>query len=57
MSTETEVVVNPLKGALDDYWARIKSGDIGALPAVLGLLVLCLISGPLLLRYRQIFRW
>ncbi len=41
MSTEVEVNVHPLKGAAQDYWSRIKSGDIGALPAVLGLLVLC----------------
>ncbi|MEI6217087.1 MAG: ABC transporter permease, partial [Actinomycetes bacterium] len=41
MSTETEVAASPLKGAAGDYWARIKSGDIGALPAVLGLVVLC----------------
>lgn len=47
MSTETEVVVHPLKGALNDYWARIKSGDIGALPAVLGLLALCVVFGVL----------
>lgn len=45
MSSETEIVVQPLKGAVNDYWARIKSGDIGALPAVLGLLVLCAVFG------------
>jgi D-xylose transport system permease protein len=30
-----------LKSATSDYWARIKSGDIGSLPAVLGLVALC----------------
>jgi D-xylose transport system permease protein len=30
-----------LKTATSDYWARIKSGDIGSLPAVLGLVALC----------------
>ena len=30
-----------LKTAASDYWARVKSGDIGSLPAVLGLIALC----------------
>jgi D-xylose transport system permease protein len=30
-----------LKTAVSDYWARVKSGDIGSLPAVLGLIALC----------------
>lgn len=30
-----------LKSATSDYWARVKSGDIGSLPAVLGLIALC----------------
>ncbi|MEY4444332.1 MAG: hypothetical protein RL301_411 [Actinomycetota bacterium] len=34
-----------LKDAVGDYWARVKSGDIGALPAVLGLIVLCVVFG------------
>ena len=25
-----------IKGAIADYWARVKAGDIGSLPAVLG---------------------
>lgn len=44
MSTELEVETSPthpLRKAADDYWSRISSGDIGALPAVLGLVVLC----------------
>jgi len=44
MSTEVAPEVN-LKSAASDYWARIKSGDIGSLPAVLGLLVLCIVFG------------
>ena len=49
MSAETQVAenTNSLKGALNDYWARVRSGDIGALPAVLGLVVLCLTFGLL----------
>jgi D-xylose transport system permease protein len=30
-----------LKTAATDYWARVKSGDIGSLPAILGLIALC----------------
>ena len=30
-----------LKSAMGDYWSRVKSGDIGSLPAVLGLIALC----------------
>ncbi len=44
MSTEIQPQVT-LKGAASDYWARIKSGDIGSLPAVLGLIVLCAVFG------------
>lgn len=44
MSTEIQPQVS-LKGAASDYWARIKSGDIGSLPAVLGLIVLCAVFG------------
>lgn len=49
MSAETQVAenTNSLKGALNDYWARVRSGDIGALPAVLGLVVLCVAFGLL----------
>ncbi|SDT70991.1 D-xylose transport system permease protein [Actinoplanes derwentensis] len=32
-------------GHLRDYWARIRGGDLGTLPAVLGLLILILIFG------------
>ena len=28
-----------------DYWGRVRGGDIGSLPAILGLIVLCLIFG------------
>ena len=30
-----------LGGHLHDYWRRVRGGDMGALPAVLGLIVLC----------------
>ena len=30
---------------LHDYWGRVRGGDIGGLPAILGLIVLCLIFG------------
>ncbi len=41
MSTNLDETSPSLKNAFGDYWARIKVGDIGALPAVLGLVVLC----------------
>lgn len=34
-----------LKSAVSDYLARVRSGDIGALPAVLGLVALCIVFG------------
>ena len=34
-----------MKAALENYWARIKAGDMGALPATLGLLALCIVFG------------
>lgn len=36
-----------LKGAMQDYWSRIKAGDIGSLPAVLGLVALCIVFGSM----------
>jgi D-xylose transport system permease protein len=42
-----EAGVPTIKGAITDYWARVKAGDIGSLPAVLGLVVLCLVFGSL----------
>jgi D-xylose transport system permease protein len=44
MSTDIAGEAN-LKTAATDYWARVKSGDIGSLPAVLGLVVLCIVFG------------
>ena len=44
MSTDIQLEPN-LKSAASDYWARIKSGDIGSLPAVLGLIFLCIVFG------------
>ncbi|GIF19389.1 D-xylose transport system permease protein [Actinoplanes tereljensis] len=39
-------VVKPTVGShLNDYWGRVRGGDLGTLPAVLGLLVLSLIFG------------
>jgi D-xylose transport system permease protein len=45
MSADTLEAGPSLKDAMSDYWSRIKSGDIGALPAVLGLVVLCGVFG------------
>jgi D-xylose transport system permease protein len=45
MSNEVEVPT--IKGAVVNYWARVKAGDIGSLPAVLGLVVLCLVFGSM----------
>ncbi len=47
MSTDTLETGPSLKDAMGDYWSRIKSGDIGALPAVLGLVVLCGVFGSM----------
>ena len=43
----TDVEVPTIKGAAKDYWSRVKAGDIGSLPAVLGLVVLCLVFGSM----------
>jgi D-xylose transport system permease protein len=47
VSIVNESEVSTLKGAMIDYWARIKAGDIGSLPAVLGLVVLCIAFGSM----------
>lgn len=47
MSTSTATETATLKTAMHDYWARIKAGDIGSLPAVLGLVALCIVFGSL----------
>lgn len=45
MSTDTLLEKETLSGAAANYWSRIKVGDIGSLPAVLGLVALCAIFG------------
>ena len=47
MSMTNDVEVPTLKGAAANYWSRVKAGDIGSLPAVLGLIVLCLVFGSM----------
>lgn len=47
MSTDLIDSSPTLKDAMGDYWSRIKAGDIGALPAVLGLVVLCGVFGAM----------
>jgi D-xylose transport system permease protein len=47
MSMTNDVAVPTLKGSAKDYWARVKAGDIGSLPAVLGLIALCLVFGSM----------
>ena len=42
-----DVEAPTIKGAAKDYWSRVKAGDIGSLPAVLGLIVLCLVFGSM----------
>ena len=42
-----DVEVPTIKGAAKDYWSRVKAGDIGSLPAILGLVVLCLVFGSM----------
>ena len=44
MNTEV-ATTGTIKGAYNDYLARIKSGDMGALPGVLGLVALCIVFG------------
>jgi D-xylose transport system permease protein len=39
-------VIKPSVGSyIGDYWGRVRGGDIGSLPAILGLLILCVIFG------------
>ena len=45
MSTELNPTAGTVKSATQDYLARIKSGDMGALPGVLGLVALCIVFG------------
>ncbi len=47
MSMTNDVEAPTIKGAAADSWARVKAGDIGSLPAVLGLIVLCLVFGSM----------
>lgn len=47
MSTEIANAEPSLKNALEDYWSRVRAGDIGSLPAVLGLIVLCIVFGAM----------
>ena len=47
MSTEIIHESATIKGAAVDYWSRVKAGDIGALPAILGLVALCAIFGAM----------
>lgn len=43
----TDIEVPSLKSAASDYWSRVKAGDIGSLPAVLGLVALCIVFGSM----------
>ena len=47
MSTEIIHESPTLKRVAADYWSRVKAGDIGALPAILGLIALCGIFGAM----------
>jgi D-xylose transport system permease protein len=40
-----QVVKPTVSSHIHDYWGRVRGGDIGSLPAILGLIVLCLIFG------------
>ena len=40
-----KVVKPTFASYINDYWGRVRGGDIGSLPAILGLIVLCLIFG------------
>jgi len=45
MTTQATLEKESLKGAAANYFSRIKSGDIGSLPAVLGLIALIAVFG------------
>ena len=47
MSTQTTLEKETLKGATSNYLSRVKSGDIGSLPAVLGLISLIAVFGAM----------
>jgi D-xylose transport system permease protein len=47
MSTKTTLEKETLKGAASNYLSRIKAGDIGSLPAVLGLVSLVAVFGAM----------
>lgn len=47
MSTQSTLEKETLKGAASNYLSRIKSGDIGSLPAVLGLISLIAVFGAM----------
>jgi D-xylose transport system permease protein len=40
-----KVIKPTVASHINDYWGRVRGGDIGSLPAILGLIVLCLIFG------------
>ena len=47
MSTPEMAETATLKSAMHDYWSRIKAGEIGSLPAILGLIALCIVFGSM----------
>ena len=47
MSTQTTLEKETLKGAASNYLSRVKAGDIGSLPAVLGLVSLIAVFGAM----------
>jgi len=47
MTTQLSIEKETLKGAASNYFSRIKSGDIGSLPAVLGLVSLIAVFGAM----------
>jgi D-xylose transport system permease protein len=47
MSTQTTLEKETLKGAASNYLSRVKAGDIGSLPAVLGLISLIAVFGAM----------
>jgi len=34
-----------IKQSANDWWSKVKAGQVGALPALLGLFVLCIVFG------------
>jgi D-xylose transport system permease protein len=61
-AVDTRPPTRPVPGSVNrslgqhvrDYWGRVRGGDIGGLPAILGLVVLCIVFGSLRPRFLSV---